>query len=79
MRKNNNNVDIPINWRHGYTLCGGIVHMGSLNGGHYIYYGYNNKISKWFIANDSSISIINDVPSFIENTVSQSYILYYKK
>ena len=31
--KNNKDIDIPVNWRHGYKLRGGIVHIGSSFGG----------------------------------------------
>jgi len=79
MIKNNTNINIPFDWRHNYKLSGGIVHIGNFNGGHYIYYGYNTVINKWFIANDNNISIVNDVNHFIKNIISQSYILYYVK
>ncbi len=75
MRKNNNKINIPLLWRHGYKLKGGIIHMGSYGGGHYIYYGEEN--GEWFIANDSHISKINDINSYINNEGSYSYILYY--
>lgn len=75
MRKDERDILIPLEWRHGYKLKGGIIHRGSFNGGHYIYYGYNNTTNQWFIANDSSINIID-----INNSItSQSYILYYEK
>jgi len=77
MRKDNNKISIPIDWRHGYTLKGGIVHIGSFNGGHYIYYGYNKSTHEWFIANDSNISIINKEK--LNELVPNSYILYYTK
>ncbi len=76
MRKDNRNINIPLNWRHGYKLKGGIIHLGSFGGGHYIYYGHVNN--EWFIANDSNISNI-DINSFINNQGKQSYILLYEK
>jgi ubiquitin C-terminal hydrolase len=77
MRKDGRQINIPINWRHGYKLKGGIIHMGSYGGGHYIYFGEENQ--EWFIANDSHISKINDIDTFMENQGKQSYILYYQK
>ena len=77
MKKNNNKIHIPIEWRHGYILQGGIIHIGNFNGGHYIYYGYNKLIDKWFIANDSNINIINK--DKLNDTIPTSYILYYTK
>ncbi len=77
LRKDGRNINIPINWRHGYKLKGGIIHMGSYGGGHYIYFGEENQ--EWFIANDSHISKINDINTFMENQGKQSYILYYQK
>jgi ubiquitin C-terminal hydrolase len=75
MVKNNNNIMVPLEWRHGYKLRGGIIHMGNFNGGHYIYYGY--KSNRWFIANDSNVTPI-DMNKLNEIT-KQSYILYYVK
>jgi len=75
MRKNSSNIMIPLEWRHGYKLMGGIIHMGNFNGGHYIYYGYNNIKDHWFIANDSNINIIN--MEKLNEIIQQSYILYY--
>ena len=36
--KNNSDIYIPLDWRHGYKLKGGILHSGSLGGGHYVYF-----------------------------------------
>ena len=80
MRKDNRQINIPLNWRHGYTLKGGIIHMGSYGGGHYIYFGKNNhNNNEWFIANDSNISKIDDIDSFINNQGKQSYIILYER
>jgi ubiquitin carboxyl-terminal hydrolase 4/11/15 len=78
MRKDNRNINIPLNWRHGYKLKGGIIHQGSYGGGHYIYYGHNDN-QDWFIANDSNISKIDDIDSFINNQGKQSYIILYER
>ena len=72
-RKLNNDIFIPINWRHNYRLIGGIIHIGSLDNGHYIYFGYRNN--KWYLYNDSKVSIINN----LEALLKQSYILHYVK
>jgi ubiquitin C-terminal hydrolase len=79
MRKDNRKVNIPLEWRHNYKLKGGIIHMGSFGGGHYIYYGHENN--NWYIANDANISLINsnDIDGFIKNNMCYSYILYYVK
>jgi ubiquitin C-terminal hydrolase len=77
MRKDGRNINIPLEWRHGYKLKGAIIHMGSFGGGHYIYFGKDNN--DWFIANDSHISKINDIEGFMNNQGKQSYILYYQK
>jgi ubiquitin C-terminal hydrolase len=77
MRKDGRNINIPLEWRHGYKLKGAIIHIGSFGGGHYIYFGKDNH--DWFIANDSHISKINDIEGFMNNQGKQSYILYYQK
>ena len=73
MRKDNRQINIPLIWRHGYKLKGGIIHIGSYGGGHYIYFGEENN--EWFIANDTTISKINDINDFMNNQGKQSYIL----
>ncbi len=77
MRKNESKIDIPLNWRHGYELQGGIIHMGSFSGGHYIYYGKEGN--NWFLANDSSVSKINNVDEFMQTSGKDSYIVLYRK
>jgi len=77
MRKNESKIDIPLNWRHGYELQGGIIHMGSFSGGHYIYYGKEGN--NWFLANDSSISKINNIDEFMQTSGKDSYIVLYRK
>lgn len=77
MRKDNRQINIPLNWRHNYKLKGGIIHLGSYGGGHYVYYGHKNN--QWFLANDSNVSKIDDINSFMNNQGKQSYILLYEK
>jgi ubiquitin C-terminal hydrolase len=77
MRKDNRKVNIPLNWRHGYKLKGGIIHLGNYGGGHYIYYGEENN--NWFIANDTNISSISNIEDFMNNNGATSYMLYYNR
>ena len=72
LRKLNNDIDIPFNWRHNYELKGFILHSGGLSSGHYVYYG--EKDSNWYLFNDSSINIINNIKEILK----KSYILHYK-
>ena len=69
--KNNTDIYIPLQWRHGYKLKGGILHSGTLGGGHYVYFG--RKKNKWYLFNDSSVSEIHN----IENYKNKAYILHY--
>ena len=77
MNKDNRQINIPLNWRHGYKLKGGIIHLGNYGGGHYIYYGEENE--NWYIANDTNISKINNIEEFLNTNGSISYMLYYNK
>lgn len=74
-QKNNNDINIPIKWRHNYELIGGIVHMGSSFGGHYIYFGKKN--SKFYLFNDSSVSELDS--KNLDKLLKKSYILHYRK
>lgn len=76
LTKNNQSIDIPLTWRHNMVLQGAVIHLGNLNGGHYIYIGMNNN--KWYIYNDSSVSEIVDTLQ-IHNYINGAYLLYYKK
>lgn len=73
-KKEDKDLDIPLIWRHNYTLQGGVVHMGSLNGGHYIYYG--KVLYKWYLFNDNSVSQLSN--NNLERFLTNSYLLYYK-
>jgi len=72
-QKNNNDINIPINWRHNYKLIGGIVHSGNSFGGHYVYFG--RRHSKFYLFNDSGISELNSKD--LNNLLKKSYILHY--
>ena len=76
LRKDNSNIDMPLEWRHNYKLIGGIVHSGGYGGGHYYYFG--KKDNRWYLFNDSNISSIHS-NSQVLDLASKSYILHYKK
>ena len=79
LTKNSSPIDIPINWRHGYTLKGCIIHTGNINGGHYFY--ISRVVKKdgsihWYNCNDSSVTEINQ--SSAEMYMNKNiYIIYY--
>lgn len=70
--KNNNEINIPIVWRHKYNLKGFIYHSGSPSGGHYIYIGNHNN--QWLMFNDNHISTVYDIDKY----KNLSYIYYYE-
>ena len=75
IHKNNNKIDVPLIWRHGYHLKGIVSHSGSLFGGHYIYIGNHNN--KWIIFNDDHTSEINN--EHLDNYKNNGYIYYFQK
>ena len=75
IQKNNNKIDVPLIWRHGYHLKGIVSHSGSLFGGHYIYIGNHNN--KWIIFNDDHTSEINNEQ--LDNYKNNGYIYYFQK
>ena len=88
-KKINNPIDIPLNLnikkyihmfsdkndKCNYTLSSAVIHMGTLNGGHYISVGYKNNM--WLEFNDTNISKLNN--SSLNHLLSQSYILFYQQ
>lgn len=74
LKKKGNEMEIPINWRHNYKLKGGIVHSGSLSGGHYVYFGKKNN--NWYLFNDSNVSLLSN--ENLNNLKNNAYILHYK-
>lgn len=72
MSKNNQEINIPIMWRHNMVLKGAIIHYGNLHGGHYMYVG--NVNDRWYLFNDSSVNEINNIDHYLKN----AYMLYYK-
>lgn len=77
MKKNDSKIIIPLKWRHNYELQGGIIHIGNFNGGHYIYYGKEGN--DWFLADDSSISKINNIEQYMQTSGMDSYVVIYRK
>ena len=75
LQKNNDKIEVPLIWRHGYKLKGIISHSGSLFGGHYIYIGNHNN--KWIIFNDDHTSEIPD--KCLDNYKNTGYIYYFQK
>jgi ubiquitin carboxyl-terminal hydrolase 8 len=79
--KNNTPIDIPIKWRHGYTIKGCVIHTGGLNGGHY-YYIYRmvnaNGTIEWYNCNDSGVTRITETEATREMD-GNVYIIYYEK
>ena len=60
-----------------YNLRGSIHHMGSYNGGHYIYHynkNKNNSFDDWICLDDSSISNKN-----VNNDINQGYVYLFVK
>ena len=75
LSKNNKNIEIPINWKHNFTIKGAIIHSGGINGGHYIYISRNLKDDSWSMCDDSSISSIPK--ERVQNYLNRAYILNY--
>jgi ubiquitin C-terminal hydrolase len=70
------NTKIKINDSE-YKLRGSVHHMGSINGGHYIYHYNKNKsdnFEDWICLNDSGISDKN-----VKNDINRGYIFLYVK
>lgn len=59
-----------------YDLYGVSNHFGSLNGGHYTAYGYNEPKGKWYEFNDSSVSGVSKVEEIVS---PGAYILFYRR
>tara|TARA_B110000902_G_C14285343_1_gene578493 strand:- start:3755 stop:4231 length:477 start_codon:yes stop_codon:yes gene_type:complete len=74
-KKNTQEINIPLNWRKGYSLQGIVFHSGSIHGGHYVYIGKKNNI--WYLYDDNSVSQLND--RALENFKNNGYIYYFTK
>lgn len=75
--KNSQPINIDIEWRHGNSLQGAVIHSGSLYGGHYIYVGKQDD-NKWYLFNDSSVTEIITMDE-LKIHLSNAYWLCYKK
>jgi len=71
--KNNNLINVPLIWRHNYSLSGFIIHSGGPRGGHYISVAQIN--SKWILFDDATASEISIKQ--VNKLASHAYILYY--
>jgi ubiquitin C-terminal hydrolase len=76
-RKINQDIEIPLKWRHDYILMGAVYHSGNVNGGHYFYLSRDLGSNNWFMLNDSSVSQVES--SHINNYLNKGYIFYYLK
>lgn len=74
--KNDQELDVPLEWRHNNHLQGAVIHYGSLDGGHYVYIGKHE--SKWYLFNDSSVSEIRS-DSELKGLLAKAYWLCYKQ
>ena len=59
-----------------YRLCGFVVHMGSLSGGHYIAYCRHKSTGQWFCFDDSRVTPVVDL-SVIES--AEPYVMFFHK
>ncbi|RHY32574.1 hypothetical protein DYB32_002442 [Aphanomyces invadans] len=58
-----------------YDLVGMIHHMGTLNGGHYTAYEYENSNGNWYDFNDETVSALKKPHA----ASSSAYILFYQR
>ena len=77
LSKNNKEIEIPFDWRHGYTIKGAVVHMGGIGGGHYIYISRDITTNVWTIYDDSSTSQLR--PEQVQKYLNHAYIFNYVK
>jgi len=63
-----------------YKLYGIVNHFGSLEGGHYISFIYNEPIKQWLQYNDSTVTRVEEkeMEDFAKGS-SQPYLLFYKR
>ena len=77
LSKNNQDIEIPLEWRHNFKIKGAIIHSGSINGGHYIYISKNNTRNNWDECDDRNIRSITNIQA--ENMLRKAYIIYYSQ
>ena len=76
LNKLDQDLTIPLLWRHNYELNGFICHTGnSIKHGHYVAFYKINKTWKFF--NDSSVTDISE--NELTKYLNFAYILYYCK
>ena len=75
--KNNKQLEIPIDWRHNFTIKGAVIHIGGINGGHYIYISRNLSNNIWSMCDDSSIQLIPKEK--VQSYLNIGYIFNYIK
>lgn len=74
LTKINKDIDIPLEWRHGFKISGAVIHNGGVGGGHYFYIS-KDMDGVWTEYNDSSTSTISE--SRAQNYLNKAYLLYY--
>ena len=75
--KNNKQLEIPIDWRHNFTIKGAVIHIGGINGGHYIYISRNLSNNIWSMCDDSSIQLLPKEK--VQSYLNIGYIFNYIK
>lgn len=75
--KNNKPIDIPIDWRHDFTIKGAVIHSGDIGGGHYVYISRNIHQDIWFMCDDSSVNLIKNEQ--IQPYLNRAYVFSYVK
>jgi ubiquitin C-terminal hydrolase len=85
-RKINNGINIPFTWTiknnyqdysitEIYEFSGGVIHFGSLSGGHYI--AIIRKNNKYYLCNDSHINEIEE--SKAHEMIRKAYLILFIK
>ena len=75
--KNNKEIEIPIDWRHDFTIKGAVIHIGQINGGHYVYMSRNLETNNWLMCDDSSVTLIPKEK--VQTYLNRAYIFNYIK
>ena len=75
LSKNNKEINIPIDWRHDYTIKGAVIHSGGIGGGHYVYISRNIDNNTWTMCDDSSTYLIRSEQ--VQNYLNRAYIFHY--
>ena len=92
-RRNNTKIEFPLNGldisdycspynkrdNNTYELYGIVQQFGSLNGGHYIACCKNSINDKWYRFDDSNVTHIPESDFQSHLTISNAYILFYKR